>query len=204
VETRYVFEYVKSLVDQGDVTQARKVWQQAGHLSDLMSYQPSPENRVINGEFSLPLLNAAFDWQYEKRPTISLSLDPMQSHLGPHSLRISFDGGPVDSAGIRQLVPIEPNTNYDFSAYFKAENVEGAGGPRFTIDDFYSGSTYFTSEELRNSDVWKQVSGSFTTGPDAKLLTIAIKQTPPGTAVRGKLWIDGVRLAQTVHAGHDL
>ena len=204
VETRYVFEYVKVLVDQGDVAQARKVWQQAAHLSDLTSYQSSPENLVINGEFSLPLLNAGFDWQYEKRPTISLSLDPMQSHLGPHSLRISFEGGPVDSAGIRQLIPAEPNTNYDFSAYFKAESVEGAGGPQFAINDFYSGSTYFTSEELKNSDVWKQVSGSFTTRPDAKLLTITIRKIPPDTAVRGKLWIDGVRLAQTAHIGHGL
>ena len=37
-----------------DVTQARQVWQQATAVCDLSSYQPSPANLVINGDFSLP------------------------------------------------------------------------------------------------------------------------------------------------------
>jgi hypothetical protein len=204
IETRYVFEYIRFLVEQEDIVQARRVWQEASHISDVTSYQPSPENLVVNGEFSLPLLNAGFDWQYEKRPYVSLSLDPTESHLGPHALRITFEGGPVENAGIRQLVSVEPATNYEFSAYFKAQNIEGAGGPQFAIDDFYNNSTYFTSQELKGTDVWKQVSGSFKTGPNAKLINIQVKKTPPGTAIRGKLWIDGIRLVQTDHSGHDL
>jgi hypothetical protein len=119
-------------------------------------------------------------------------------------LRITFEGGPIENAGIRQLVPVQPDTDYEFSAYFRAQSIEGAGGPRFAIDDFYSSSTYFTSEELNGTDVWKQVSGSFKTGPSAKLIAIQIKKTPPGTAIRGRLWIDGIRLLQTDQSRHRL
>jgi hypothetical protein len=204
IERRYLFGYMRFLVEQGDIVQARNVWQQAAKGSDLASYQPSPENLVVNGEFGLPVLDAGFDWQYEKHPYVSLSLDSIQSHMGPHSLLISFEGGPIESAGIRQLVPIAPNTTYEFSADFKSQDLEGAGGPQFVVDDFYSGSTYFTSEKLTNTDIWKQVSGRFTTGAQAKLLMIQVKKNPPGTVTRGKLWIDDVRLVQAVQSGHSL
>jgi tetratricopeptide (TPR) repeat protein len=204
IERRYAFGYMRFLVEQGDIIEARNVWQQAAKLSDLAGYQPSPENLVVNGEFSLPVLDAGFDWRYEKHPYVSLSLDSIQSHMGPHSLLISFEGGPIENAGIRQLVPIAPNTTYEFSADFKSQNLEGAGGPQFVVDDFYGGSTYFTSEKLTNTDIWKQVSGRFTTGAQAKLLMIQVKKNPPGTVTRGKLWIDDVRLVQAVQSGHSL
>jgi hypothetical protein len=119
-------------------------------------------------------------------------------------LRISFEGGPIEDAGIRQLVPVEPNTNYEFSAYFKGQNLEGAGGPQFVLDDFYSGASYFTSEPLIGGDTWKQVSGSFLTNGQTKLLQMHVKKTPPGTAIRGKLWIDAIRLAPASHRENPL
>jgi tetratricopeptide (TPR) repeat protein len=199
IETRFIFDYVHFLISRQKVSEARKVWSQAGRLSDLSSYQPSSRNLVVNGDFSLPVLNAGFDWLYDKSPYVSLSLDSTQAYFGPHSLRIAFEGGPVQDAGIRQLVPVEPNTNYDFSAYFRTQDLEGAGAPQFVLDDFYSGATYFASEQLRGGDIWKQVSGSFTTGQETKLLQMRVQKTPPGTAIRGKLWIDAIRL---VPAGH--
>ena len=51
-------------------------------------------------------------------------------------------------------------------------------------------TTYFASDELKNADFWKQVSGSFTTGPDTKLLLLRMQRDPPGMPIRGKLWID--------------
>jgi hypothetical protein len=199
IATGSIFEYVRFLISSRKIPEARQVWSQAGRLSDLSSYQPSSENLVVNGDFSLPVLNAGFDWLYNKYPSVSLALDSTQAYFGPHSLRISFEGGPVADAGIRQLVPVEPNTNYDFSAYFRTQDLEGAGGPQFVVEDFYSGAAYFASEPLRGGDIWKQVSGSFTTRPDTILLQLHIQKTPPGTAIRGKLWIDAIRLAPAAH-----
>jgi len=188
------FTYIRYLVGQHEVDQARLVWQQAATLCGLSAYQPSPENLIINGDFSLNVLNGGFDWQYHQSKEVSLALDPTQSHGGHRSLLITFDAQKIDDAGIGQLVPVQPSTGYDFSAYFKASDMQGAGGPRFALQDLYTATTYFASDELKNADFWKEVSGSFTTGPDTRLLLLRIQREPPGMPIRGKLWIDTVRL----------
>ncbi len=188
------FEYIRYLVGQHEADQARLVWQQGAKLCGLAAYQPSPQNLVVNGDFSLNVLNGGFDWQYRQSSEVSLALDPTQSHGGHRSLLITFDARKINDAGIGQLVAVQPSTSYDFSAYYKADDIQGAGGPRFAVQDLYTEATYFSSDELKNADFWKEVSGTFTTGPDTKLLLVRIKREPPGMPIRGKLWIDAVRL----------
>src|SRR5579863_790629 len=196
VETRHVFDYVRYLIDRQEVAQAHQAWQQAAGLADLSAYQPSPENLVVNGDFSLPVLNGGFDWLYEKSSDILLALDATESHSGHRSLSIAFDSRGIEDVGIRQFIPVEPNTKYEFSAYFKSQGLQGAGGPRFLLEDRFTRTNYFASEELKDADFWKQVGGVFNTGPDTRLLVLRIQRVPPGNAIRGKLWIGDVQLTQ--------
>jgi tetratricopeptide (TPR) repeat protein len=200
VETRHVFDYVRYLIDRREVAQAHQVWRQAASLSDLSGYQPSPANLVVNGEFSLPVLNGGFDWLYEKSSDVALALDPTESFAGHRSLSIVFDSRGIEDAGIRQLIPVEPNTAYEFSAYFKSEGMQGAGGPRFLIEDRFTGVKYFASDELKDSDIWTHVQGAFNIGSDTNLLLLRIQRVPAGNAIRGKLWIGDVRLTVRVPA----
>ena len=39
--------------------------------------------------------------------------------------------------------------------------MEGAGGPRFVLQDLYTGTVYFTSDLLKNADFWKNVEWRF-------------------------------------------
>jgi tetratricopeptide (TPR) repeat protein len=202
VSTRYVFDYVRYLNEHKQIEQASRVWSDAGKLAQLAAYQPSPVNLLVNGDFSLPILNGGFDWMYQSVPGVSLALDPTESHSGHRSLSIVFDGAGMQDAGIQQRIPVEPNTAYEFSAYFKSENLEGAGGPVFVLQDGFSNDTYFTSDELKGADFWKQVGGTFNTGTDTRLLLLRVAHMPAANAIRGRLWIDGVRLAeQTRHQG---
>ena len=196
LETRPVFEYLRQLIAQQQVDQAGRVWRDAANLCGLSAYQPSPENLVVNGNFSLEVLNGGFDWLYQKLPNVSLSLDPTQSHTEHPSLLIAFDGRGIEDAGIRQVIPAEANASYEFSADFKSDAIQGAGGPRFVIQDLYSGAVYFASDELKDADAWKQAHGTFTTGPTTKMLMLRVQRVPPGSPIRGKLWIDDVRLIQ--------
>ena len=192
--TQVPFGYIRYLIGQREVDQSRLVWQQAGALCGLSAYQPSSANLVVNGDFNLNVLNGGFDWLYQQSKDVSLALDPTQSHAGHRSLLITLDARAINDAGIRQLVPVAPSTGYDFSAYFKAEDMQGAGGLRFAIQDLYTETVLFTSDDLKDADFWKQVGGRFTTGPDTKLLVLRIQREPVGLPIRGKLWIDGVHL----------
>ena len=44
VEARHVFEYIRYLIGQREIDQARLVWQQSAGLCGLSAYQPSAGN----------------------------------------------------------------------------------------------------------------------------------------------------------------
>jgi len=194
IDRRYIFGYVRYLLANKDPDLARLVWQKGASLSDLAAYQPSTENLVVNGDFSQEILNAGFDWLYRQGPDVSLTLDPTQFHSGHGSLHLEFDTKGIEDAGIRQLIAVDPNTSYQFSAYFKAEALEGAGGLHFVAQDVYSGKICFTSEDFSNVDFWKQITGSFTTNDDTRLLVLRIQRLPAGSPIKGRVWLDGIRL----------
>ena len=194
-ELRHVYEYFDYLLNHKDVDQASLVWQQAATRFGLSSYLPKRNNLMVNGDFSLDVLNGGFDWQYQKQQSVTLTLDPSDFHGGHRSLLITFDGPGVMDAGIRQFIAVQPSTTYQFSAYYKNGEIEGAGGPHFTIQDVYTQTVLYDSDELKEAGFWKSATGEFTTGNDCKLLVLHIRRLPEGSPIRGKLWVDDFRLA---------
>ena len=194
-ELRYLYQYLQYLLDHRDVDQARLVWQQAAPRFALSSYVPTRNNLIVNGDFGLDVLNGGFDWQYQKQPSVTLTLDPSDFHGGHRSLLITFDGPGVTDAGIRQFIPVQPSTLYEFSAYYKNGEIEGAGGPHFTIQDAYTQTVLYDSDELKEAGFWKSATGEFTTADDCKLLVLHIRRLPAGSPIRGKLWVDDFRLS---------
>ncbi len=194
IERRYLFQYIDSLLNAGDVDHAQQGWQQAANLCDLSAYQPSSENLVINGDFSLDVLDGGLGWIYHQSRDVSLALDPTQPHTANRSLRIVFDSRGLEDSGIDQFIPVRPKTEYEFSANFRTEDLEGAGGPRFVLQDAYSRNIYLATDFLRDADFWKNVGGVFTTPAETRLLVLRVQRFPTGSPIKGKLWIDGVRL----------
>jgi hypothetical protein len=195
-ERRQADEYIRYLIQHKDVDEAVLVWRQTAERFGLTSYLPSSSNLIVNGSFSLNVLNAGFDWQHQSQSGVKLELDPTDSHAGRQSLTITFDGPGISDAGIYQFVAVQPNTTYQFSAYYKNVEMEGAGGPHFTIQDMYTQAIYYESDELIDAGFWKSAEGDFKTGPDCKLVVLHIRRLPAGSPIRGKLWIDDFHLTR--------
>lgn len=195
-ELGYAYEYIRYLIKHKEVDQAVMVWQQLANRFGLTSYLPSSNNLIVNSNFNLKVLNAGFDWQYQKQSSVTLTLDPSDFHAGRRSLLVSFDGPGIMEAGIYQLIAVQPNTTYDFTGYYKTGEIEGAGGPHFTIQDMYTQVVYYESEELRDTGFWKSTDGEFLTGPDCKLIVLHIRRLPTGSPMRGKLWVGDFHLVR--------
>jgi Flp pilus assembly protein TadD len=195
-DLRYVLEYFRFLILHKDPEDALHVWQQSANRFGLSNYLPSSHNLIVNGDFNLDILNGGFDWQYRKQPSVTLSLDNGEFHTGRRSLLITFDGPGVSDAGILQFIPVQPNMTYEFSGYYKNGEIEGAGGPHFSIQDAYTSENLYESDELKEAGFWKSVAGELTTGPDTHLLVLHVRREPEGSPIRGKLWIDDFRLAR--------
>jgi tetratricopeptide (TPR) repeat protein len=196
-ERRFADGYFRYLIQHKDVDQAVLVWRETiNRFGYSPYYLPNAGNLIVNGSFNLDPLNTGLDWQYQKQAGIELTLDPTEFHSGPRSLMITFDGPGISDAGVVQLLPVQPNTTYNFSAYYKTSEQQGAGGPHFTIQDMYSKAIYYESDELKDAGFWKSADGEFTTSPDCKLVVLHIRRLPEHSPIRGKLWIDDFRLTR--------
>lgn len=189
-------EYFQYLILHKEVDEAVLAWKEAASRFGWTSYLPVGGNLVVNGTFNYDLLNAGLDWHYSKQSAVTLTLDPTDYHAGRRSLLINFDGPGINDAGIYQFIAVQPNTTYEFSGYYKNGEIEGAGGPHFTIQDMYSQAIYYESDELKDAGFWKSVTSEFTTGPDCKLVMLHIRRLPAGSPMRGKLWVDDFRITR--------
>ena len=53
------------------------------------------------------------------------------------------------------------------------------------------------TEDTLNTSPWRLQQARFQTGPNTSLVWLKIVREPPAPLIRGKLWIDDVRLAET-------
>jgi len=197
-QTNLAFPYFELLIAKQEVVAAKVAWQQLVKADgSLQPYQPSRENLIINGGFEENLLNGGFDWWYQSNPHAALAIDTSEFHSGTRSLSVTFDGHSVPEVGLVQFIPVNPNTTYEFSAQSRTEDIESASGPRFAIADAYTRAPYILTDDTLNTTPWRLQQGRFQTGPNTSLLLLKIVREPAAPLIRGKLWIDDLRLVET-------
>lgn len=195
--TKLAFPYFRLLIAKQEVAAAQAAWQQLASLDpSLQAYLPSRENLVVNGGFEENVLNGGFDWWYQSNPHAALAIDTNQFHGGSRSLSVTFDGLNPPEAGIIQFIPVKPNTEYEFSAECRSEDLDTASGPRFAVMDAYTNAPYVLTDDSLGSNPWRLQEARFQTGPDTKLLLLKIVRQPAAPLIRGKLWIDDLRLVE--------
>jgi hypothetical protein len=192
---QYLYEQVRYLVEVHRPEAAMAAWEETADVLGLSAYLPTEENLVVNGDFSLDILNGGFDWNYVTRTGVRPLLDPSDFREGHRSLSLTFEGPGINDAGIEQIIPVHGAKTYDFSAFYKSAEFEGAGGPQIVLRDAYTGSPLWASDPLRDADFWKEVHTKVTTPSDTTLLVLAIERFPAGSPIRGKLWLDDFQLS---------
>ena len=199
-QTKLAFPYFELLIAKQEVAAAKTAWQQLVKADEsLQPYQPSRENLVINGGFEESLLNGGFDWWYRSGPHAALAIDTSEFHSGTRSLSVTFDGYSVPEVGLIQFIPVKPNTSYEFSAQSRTEDIDSASGPRFEVADAYTKVSYVLTDDTLNTTPWRLQQARFQTGPNTNLLWVKIIRDPAPPLIRGKLWIDDVRIVETNH-----
>jgi Carbohydrate binding domain len=194
---KLAFPYFQFLIAQREVAAAQTAWQQLAVLDrSIRPYLPSRENLIVNGGFEENVLNGGFDWWYESNSNVALAIDTSEFRSGTRSLSIIFDGHHPADAGIFQLVPVKPNTDYEFSAECRSEKLETASGPRFAISDAYTNAPYILTDDVLGTNPWRVQHARFQTGPDTNLVVLKIVRQPAAPLIRGKLWIDDLKLVE--------
>jgi hypothetical protein len=121
-------------------------------------------------------------------------LDKAEFHSPDRSLKLVYRGSDSD-AGIFQYIAVQPGTRYRLSAWVKSEDLETANGPALTVLDGYNNDVYGFTEETIGTTSWHLVETELKTGPEARLLILAVLRRPGETRIQGKFWIDDIKLA---------
>lgn len=194
-QNRYLYEFVQYLVEMHRPEAAMSAWEQSADVLGLSAYLPTDENLVVNGDFNLDILNGGFDWNYVNRTGVKPLLDSSDFREGRRSLSLTFEGPGINDAGIFQLIPVRGGTTYDFSAYYKSAEFQGAGGPQIVLRDAYTRAPLYASDPLTDADFWKEVHSKVTTPDSTTILVLMVERSPAGSPIRGKLWLDKFELS---------
>ena len=196
VPAESAFPYVQYLIQHHEVASATAAWRALPRIApNMRQYMPSDNNLIVNGQFAEDLLNAGFDWRYQQIPHVKVTIDEGR-HDGQRSVAVAFDGDSVNQTGIYQLVAMEPDTRYEFSAWVRTDNLLSVAGPRLAIQDAYGTDTFFRTDSLSGTTPWKELTAEFTTPHDASLGALRIA-VPGTTHVGGTLWITDLRLTKS-------
>ena len=85
------------------------------------------------------------------RPWLSIQL----IFLAEHDLFPSLSTVKIADAGISQFIPVKPNTQYEFSAEYRTEELDTASGPRLRLQTL-------TAEPPTSSPtiIWARIPGA--------------------------------------------
>ena len=190
------FFYFDYLLKEHEVTGFDRAWHELAALSpNLQAYLPN-ENLVVNPGFEQSLLNSGFDWRHEPADHIAVGIDNNVAHSGTRSLSLSYDGHPAYDAGWKQFIPVQPNTDYEFSAWIKSENVTSSSGPRIAIVDAYSGTNLLLTDDVLDTHPWQEIRSTLRVPAETELLAVKIIRVPADTRIRGRVWVDDLRLVK--------
>ena len=185
--------FTNYMLQRQEYALADKAWRQFAANSKFPGHART-DNLVVNGGFDEDVLNGGFDWRFVSTPDMEISLDAGSAHDGSRALLVSFAEGSSANPQLFQYVPVRPNTNYEFTAFLRGEEIYTTNGPRAMVTDAKSGAVYFASTPLIGTTAWTQVEQRFQTGSDTHLLKVEVSREP--TLIRGRVWVDEVSLVQ--------
>jgi tetratricopeptide (TPR) repeat protein len=185
--------YIDDLIQVGRAEQGDQAWRQLSEHSPELHAYDQPGNLVMDGSFAQEILNSGFDWRYIPNAFVDATLDSAESHSGGRSLRLVYSAANVD-AGISQYIAVQPHSRYRLSAWVKSEDLRTANGPMLTLFDAGSHMPVAFTQDTIGTTPWHPIEVELTTGPTTNLLVLSIVRNPGQTAIRGKFWINDIRL----------
>jgi len=185
----------------GTLITARRFHQAADVANDLV---PTAAYRTEEGKFVdsgfeddlIPQTGAVFGWQVKSLQQAQVGIDPNRGHNSSRSLRIVFQvPSRLDSISISQLVPVRPDTQYDFECYVRSQDLQSASTPWIEIADATEGKGVTSSGQAATASTdWQRIALTFKTGPRTEAVTLRIIRTTcpedPVCPIFGTVWYD--------------
>ena len=142
-----------------------------------------------------------FGWQVKAVQGLQIGIDE-RSHGGANSLRLAFHVRTnIEDVNIVQLIPVAPNTEYDFEFYVATEKIETGSPPLVQIiDPTTNGVLVASPAAATGTSDWTRVGLSFKTADKTEAVMIKVVRPSCGTKeapicpIFGSVWYDDFSL----------
>lgn len=157
------------------------------------------EGKFVDGGFEddlMPQTGAVFGWHVKSSRQAQVGIDPNRGHTGRRSLRIVFQvPGILDAISVAQLVPVKPDSEYNFEYYVRSQDLQSGSTPRIEIVDAIDGKGVAGSDPAATGSTdWQRIAFSFKTGAKTEGVIVRIFRTScgedPVCPIFGTVWYD--------------
>jgi cytochrome c-type biogenesis protein CcmH/NrfG len=157
--------------------------------------------QVFDGSFEESVAygpETVFGWQVQGAPQMQIGIDPAKSHGGERSLRLVFQvRANLDAINISQLVPVTPQTEYEFECFVSTDKLQTGSAPEIQIIDATTGAGLVSSPQAPGgTNDWNRVTMSFKTGEKTEAVMLKIAriscktEDTPICPIFGSVWYD--------------
>lgn len=200
LEWRDVDRIVSDLLQAGEFTEARHVWDQGMSTMNLPALLQPSGSVVWDPSFESGVNGNNFAWRFQPIVQgVSISLDKEQKFSGNQSLRLSFDGkhNPNLEAACA-LAVVQPSTTYRFSGWVKTKDITTEYGIDFRLRAVEPDKTpVVDTREIHGTNPWTKVEETWIAGPNVHRVQICVNRDSsdnPDVRISGTAWVDDVNL----------
>ncbi len=197
-------DLIDQLLSRGDISDASRVWDEALAFMHFPPQHDPRESLVLDGGFETDLAGA-FAWHINAPSGSEARFDKRVKRSGTRALEIKFDGKRnVDFQGVCQLVVVEPDTIYDFSAWLRTENITTDKGISLRLSTPQNAGPELVTSALTDTHPWTQVGFKWHSPRNVRLAQICLVRRRSDNlynAIAGTVWVDDVQMVP-VKAGN--
>lgn len=196
---REIDELVRGLLQAGEFSQARQVWDQGVATMTLPPLFQAQGSVIWDPGFESDIKGYSFSWEIPSTLVqgVSFHLDKTEKHSGNQSLRLSFDGKHNPNLeAVCTLGIVQPDTTYHFSGWIKTKDITTEYGVGLRIKPVNDNAGVKTPE-LRGTNPWTLVDQTWTAGPNIHRVQVCVVREPsdnPAMRISGNAWVDDVNL----------
>jgi Flp pilus assembly protein TadD len=195
-ESRFAADpIIASLISAQRYHTAMEIWNQ---IAPGPSYR-AELGHVLDGGFENNLAHgpgAVFGWQVQQNSQVQVGIDAGQGHSGNRSLRVYFQvRSHIDTINVTQLLPVKPNTEYDFECYLKTDKLESAETPVVSVVNATDEAVLAASTPAPSgTSGWQRIPLSFKTGEKTEAVKVKMVRNScadsPVCPIFGTVWYD--------------
>jgi Flp pilus assembly protein TadD len=194
------FSLVNALLWEKQIAEAQRIWQEAMVFAGLANLADPAGSVLWDGGFESGIMGGGFSWTFPEAVTrVEISLDTREKHSGNRSLRLLFNGRyNLQLVGPCHLVPVQPLTAYNFSAWIRTLSITTEQGIRFQLRPLGTQDTStVVTRDLRGSQPWTRIEIPWSSGKNVQEMQVCVIRFPSQEVddkIQGIAWVDDVAL----------